>query len=1014
VKVEAAPTASGVRDAAELIERLGRLRVWAGKPSLRRLSALAGTTSTSDGYVVDRLPPSTVSDVLAGKRLPHLPRMELVGAFVEACLQACEVPPSAIEKLVDHWLTEWRRLAGLTPAGDEGGVDTPVRPAAEVAPSGVRPLVGRDEALRAFDRALDEMADGRSQFVAVTGEPGAGKTRLLGELAAAAADRELPALWGRAGEFEQEMPLGVVVDALDDGLEGRDAWVRERLGEEQARQLSAVLPSLSATADEPMSAKRGPARYRVHRAVRRLLEELAAQSGLVLILDDVHWADAASVELIDHLLRHPPRGRVLLAVGHRPAQVAPQLTALLEADFGHVRQVPANPLTLAEVEEFVGPSAGRAWCRTLHAASSGNALYLEALARMGRRDELTGGRVDLDENLDRATELPYDIRAAMEVELRGVSPRALLVAQAAAVVASEFEPSVVAVAAEVDDDAVLTGLDELSERDIVRLTAPGGRFQFRHPLIRNVAYGLGAPGWRLAAHARIAKHLADIGAPPTARACHLERSARFGDREAVTVLIRAARGASRHAPPAAVHWLSAALRLLPAENDDFRLDLLLELARLQTLTGRAVDGRETTEEVLRSAPSDDYVRRARAIRFATMMERQDGDPNKIRLLLLDELRRIPDPESAAAVPLHLRLVEESLLRSDFRRAQAILERLPDSDDRWEPGLSLAIAAMRPLPALAGLRIPDAIRYVEVAGRMEAEVPDELLAEWLESISWLCWTETFIGRPQSAHRRLERAVTVARATGHYSVASLMAGQARTHTMLGQLASAAVVAEEAAEEARLLRLTVAQGMAQSQQCLAASWSGDDEAALRFGDGAVNVPEHGQWPGSLAQYARAVALINAGRLDEGTAAMREACSRDPRLDPLTQLYGCELMAYAEMTRGRTDEAITWADRADRLTHPDLEITLGLARLARAHALRERSPIESAEHARRAAATLTALGLPIDAGRATLNAGICRAALGEVRLAREELHQAARTFAACGARGLYTEATRRQQRIT
>src|SRR4051794_34258221 len=92
------------------------------------------------------------------------------------------------------------------------------------------PLVGRRDALADFGRALDATADGSFQFLGLVGEPGAGKTRLLGELASAAKERKLPTLWGRAAEFEHLMPFGVVVDALDDHLESVAKTLCDRLG----------------------------------------------------------------------------------------------------------------------------------------------------------------------------------------------------------------------------------------------------------------------------------------------------------------------------------------------------------------------------------------------------------------------------------------------------------------------------------------------------------------------------------------------------------------------------------------------------------------------------------------------------------------------------------------------------------------------------------------------------------------------------------------------------------------
>jgi predicted ATPase len=187
---------------------------------------------------------------------------------------------------------------------------------------GAAPLVGRRDALRAFAKALDASGAGSFQFLVLVGEPGAGKTRLLGELAAAAAGRGLATRWGRAAEFEQQLPFGAVVDALDDQVE----CLARRLDAETSALLSAVLPLARSVSRGPVpAAGPGPGsdltgRLRVYRAMRRLLEDLAVPDGLVLILDDVHWADSASVELLDHLVRHPPRGRVLVAIAYRPAQ----------------------------------------------------------------------------------------------------------------------------------------------------------------------------------------------------------------------------------------------------------------------------------------------------------------------------------------------------------------------------------------------------------------------------------------------------------------------------------------------------------------------------------------------------------------------------------------------------------------------------------------------------------------------------------------------------------------------
>jgi DNA-binding NarL/FixJ family response regulator len=886
-----------------------------------------------------------------------------------------------------------RRVSGPTGASSSADTGSHATP----------PLVGRRDVLDRFARLLDAIGEAALGLVGLAGEPGAGKTRLLLELASDAESRGILSLWGRAAEFEQEMPFGAVADALDDRLEALSKRLPGRLGQQTASRLSAVFPALAASHldDGPQQADTGLGRYGVYRAVRRLLEEIIPPSGLVLILDDLHWADEASVELLDHLVRHRPRGKVLIVVAYRPAQASPRLAALMEA----ASRIQVDPLNEAEVEAFLGPNVNRTRRRALFEASGGNPFYLEALARMGGEPVDGGGGPD---------ELPPAIRAALRVELSGLSKTALLVAEAAAVAADEFEPSLASVAAELSEDRTLEAISELVARDVVRPASPG-RFRFRHPLVRHAAYGSAAAGWRLAAHARIAAHLAALGAPATARAHHVERSGRFGDRAAIDTLVAAARAVVTQAPATAAHWLGAALALMPDDSGE-RIELLLELGRLQSVSGRLVEGRDTAREVLRLLPPGDHVRRAQAARFGALMERQLDRPHEARALLLDELRRIPGPQSAAALPLRIRLIAESLMRSDFRAAQAVLDMMPDSSPDWDPGIGLAVAALRPLPAYAAGKMADAVHYVETADRMLATAADEHLAEWPDAIAWLCWTETFLGRHVAARGHFDRALAVARATGQsFIMSNLLAGRARSDVMLGRLDEAAAAAEDAAEAARLLGSGQQLGFALTQQCLARSWAGNNEAALRLGAEAVDTGGGGEWWGALARYARALALVNAGDLEAGQLALLDACDdfKAPRLDLGTLIFCCETLARVATARGHSREAVQWADRAEQTARADAETTIGAAKLARAHVLIETDPVGAAEHARAAAEVFTVAELRIDAGRATMRAGIAYAAAGQRAHAVEELDAASAIFKDCGARALHARTVREQRRL-
>jgi hypothetical protein len=185
------PAPSGAIDAADYVARLNQLLVWAGRPPLRRLTFLAGRVAAADGHGVDRLPRSTASDLLSGRRLPKLPRMELVEAFVTACLTSRRVPMEQIEEVVAGWAEAWQVLAaGGEPTAEapntaaastvanarRPGNARPVAPPRQLPPSAVD-FVGREVELAEL-RALGEDARHGPVIGAITGCGGVGKSAL--------------------------------------------------------------------------------------------------------------------------------------------------------------------------------------------------------------------------------------------------------------------------------------------------------------------------------------------------------------------------------------------------------------------------------------------------------------------------------------------------------------------------------------------------------------------------------------------------------------------------------------------------------------------------------------------------------------------------------------------------------------------------------------------------------------------------------------------------------------------
>src|SRR3954453_17227118 len=246
-------------------------------------------------------------------------------------------------------------------------------------------LVGRSAELRALEDALARLDGGRAQAVELVGPAGIGKTRLLAALGERAESRGHLALFGSGAELDRELPFWVFVDALDEYLEGIEPRRLERLDADTRGELAKLLPSFSTAAGPPP----GPLheRYRTHRAVRELLEHLAATRPLVLVLDDFHWADSASIGLVVALLHRPPAARVLLALGSRPRQLPAFLATALERALraGTLARVDVGALTREQAGELLGRGGGDPLTAAFYAETGGNPFYLEQLARVPGR-----------------------------------------------------------------------------------------------------------------------------------------------------------------------------------------------------------------------------------------------------------------------------------------------------------------------------------------------------------------------------------------------------------------------------------------------------------------------------------------------------------------------------------------------------------------------------------------------------------------------------------------------------
>jgi DNA-binding CsgD family transcriptional regulator/tetratricopeptide (TPR) repeat protein len=875
-------------------------------------------------------------------------------------------------------------------------------------------LVGRADALRLVDKTLDRAGKGAFQLLELVGEPGVGKSRLLAEAVSTARGRAMLTLVGRASEFERDAPLAAIADALDDHLEMLSDRQLARLSEGERRLLGSVFAGIAA--DVPAVA---PDRYRLFRAVRGLLELLAESGGLVLVLDDVHWADESSVELLDHLLRHAPRGRMVVAVAYRPGQASPQLTAALGlAPPARRVRLDVSPLSEQETEELLGPEVSRTRRQWLYEASGGNPFYLEALSKMD------DGRVPAQRHTaaevlaSMTAEVPDTVRAALLMELTSLSDNGQLVAKAAAVVGDEFEPAAVAAAGEIAEAEALTALDELVARDVVRPDA--SRFRFRHPLVRHAAYASAKAGWRMGAHGRAAHFLRGKGAQPQMLAHHVVNSAPFGDLASVTELASAAQAVVSRAPATAAHWLGNALRLLPdnAATRPKRCDLLLALCNAQLSSGQLSAGRETAREALQLLPAEDLARRAIAARLCATMERMLGSREAAKTVLLAELRKLPDALVVEAAPLYLRLAVEYVGTGEAAECARMLAEMAKLE-HLDPPTAFAKAALGVMPAYIAGDIPGAMDLLDEVDRLMSGLTVAEIAPWMDITAWLCWAELMVGRHAQAVTRLERVIEIARSTGQqFVLAYLLAAKAFALGRLGRLTEAVPIAEEACDIARLVDSGDAQTMALTAQSLVLAWSGEYPAALKAASESArnnSQPSKVYWS-VLSGCARSLVLIYSRDLEAGRAAVLAACDEfesEGVRDETLMLICLEAIAHAEAIAGNPSAGLPLADRAEAIRHPNHEVNVAVANLIRAHALSGVDPAASAELSLRSAETLANLDYRLEEGRARLRAGQSLAAAGDRAAGLKQLAMAAELFAGAGARGLHAQSAEAQRRL-
>ncbi|MEU7628751.1 AAA family ATPase [Nocardia sp. NPDC049220] len=878
----------------------------------------------------------------------------------------------------------------------------------------IRPLVGRLEEMRTLNDALDVAQQGGTAVVAVTGEPGIGKTRLVQETSREAITRGFQVLDGRGTELEHEVPYAVLIDALDEPLGLLSRMERTALDAETLSELGGVLPSShrhAAGLAPPVRVER----HRFHRSVRVALRKLAARRPLLLVLDDVHWADHASFEVIAHLLRNPVQ-RCALVLAHRSGQLpSVDATALFRAAYENiVTQLELGPLSLRETVELLTGHGDEAELADLHRECGGNPFYLQELSRVRRHGDHGPG--SLESGGTSTSRVPAIIQAALEQEIRALSASARTLLQAAAVVGEPFDLDLAAEIADLDEVDVGRATHELMETGLAHESGVPGRLGFRHPLIRRAVYERIGYGWRKQAHQRAAEALADRSSTLALRAHHLEHCGTVGDAAAIAVLTDAGAAVAPRAPVAAARWFRAALRLLPdSAQTEQRMALMLALAEALRASGRLRESREVLGDALTlvspAAPED----RARMMAMLAVTEQGLGNAAEGRRLLTSSLALTP-PDTVEAAALELELIKNHVMVLDWASAVSVASEIRQSaralDDPRLYFLATAAAAFVGISQSGDMLLRGQFDLDEAVKTLDSLDDRDVAPALLDGLTDVAMAETNLERWEDAVEHADRGILLCRTSGHgRHLVELAHLKAVSLLVQGRLEQALAAAEDAVETALLLDNPPMVAMTEATRAWALSLLGRTSQALTAAADSVRVGA--QAPTGMSSWLAPVVyggvLIEAGHYQRGRQQIVQlggyAGDYLTMLDMTSMPHFFRPLVDAELALGRIDAAETLARRIEAIAAaaPMMHMRIGDAQYARARVLLARKDADAAvRSAEQSVAEYRISGTVVEAARARLVLGHALADLGVETAARHEFASALSTFESRGAEQL------------
>jgi len=374
-------------------------------------------------------------------------------------------------------------------------------------------FVGRESELEELARVYADVTDEARRLVLVGGEPGIGKTRLAARFARRAFADGAIVLYGRCDEegLLAQQPFAEALRHYVRACPTAELAGRMQLVSGELRRIVPELAERVADLPEPLAGDPEGARGRLFEAVCSLLCQAAEHTPVVLVLDDLHWADQSTLLLLKYLARYPQEARLLVLGTYRQTELDPShpLSAIL-AELGRERRLCCHALARLDraavsqlVDIHAGDDASPELGRVVYEGTEGNAFFVVEVLRHLAESGAIGTGADGEAGFGRLA-VPDGVKDVVAQRVRRLGPATHRLLVTASVLGREFELRVLQGLTPLHEDELLDSLEAAARASVIEEVAgQAGRYSFSHALTRDTLYETLTATRRAVMHRRV-------------------------------------------------------------------------------------------------------------------------------------------------------------------------------------------------------------------------------------------------------------------------------------------------------------------------------------------------------------------------------------------------------------------------------------------------------------------------------------------------------------------------------